>query len=209
MPNLLPPRVMIVCLLLNFITALLHRHNNALLPSSKIIKYLDDTNLFKFCSSLSMKKEKSNIGLPIAPEFSRIINVAQIPARKPVLCRLLAKEEERAGLAKRFDIHKLEYFAANVTISYQDEVSIQVAGRFEARIKVGEIAPDEIVDAEFETLILNNAASFPDENESMATDRDPERLKLADAVDYDDEVAPDGSIDVGEIAAQYLALELF
>jgi hypothetical protein len=32
--------------------------------------------------------------------------------------------------------------------------------------------------------------------------------RLEDADDYDDEVAPNGDLDIGEIAAQYLSLEL-
>ena len=33
-------------------------------------------------------------------------------------------------------------------------------------------------------------------------------LSLADEVDYDDEVPSSGDIDVGEIVAQYLSMEL-
>ena len=45
-------------------------------------------------------------------------------------------------------------------------------------------------------MLLNNA-----ENE--------EKLSIDDETDYDDEVKSDGSIDIGEISSQYLALELF
>jgi hypothetical protein len=41
----------------------------------------------------------------------------QIPERRPVLCKLLAKDNERTALALRFDIPEITYFAANVTIS--------------------------------------------------------------------------------------------
>jgi hypothetical protein len=34
-------------------------------------------------------------------------------------------------------------------------------------------------------------------------------LNLDDEMDYDDEVDTNGNIDIGEIAAQYLALELY
>lgn len=34
-------------------------------------------------------------------------------------------------------------------------------------------------------------------------------LNLDDEMDYDDEVDGNGNIDIGEIAAQYLALELY
>jgi len=74
---------------------------------------------------------------PPLPEFSRLVNIGQIPPNRPVLCKILAKEKERNGLEKRFDIFKLEYFAANVTISRQNFESILVEGRFEAHIKSG------------------------------------------------------------------------
>ena len=44
----------------------------------------------------------------------------KVPVRRPVLCKLLAKENERAGLAARFDIPELIYFAANVTVTRRD-----------------------------------------------------------------------------------------
>ena len=95
-----------------------------------------------FSTKLFAKKKKS---APVGPEFSRVLNVAQVrwqkkiktvngygwvslifsigqmkscqvPERRPVLCKLLAKEKEREGLAERFDIPELLYFAANVTV---------------------------------------------------------------------------------------------
>ena len=33
--------------------------------------------------------------------------------------------------------------------------------------------------------------------------------KFEEAMDYDDEIGTDGDIDIGEIASQYLSLELF
>ena len=73
----------------------------------------------------------------IIPEFSRIINIQQIPKLKPVLCRLLANNEERQKLSMRLDIPVLLYFASNVTLSRKDERSILVNGQFEAHLKSG------------------------------------------------------------------------
>lgn len=73
----------------------------------------------------------------IIPEFSRIINIQQIPKLKPVLCRLLANNEEKLNLSKRLDIPILIYFASNVTLSRKDDRSILVIGQFEAHLKSG------------------------------------------------------------------------
>jgi hypothetical protein len=73
----------------------------------------------------------------IIPEFSRIINIQQIPKLKPVLCRLLANNEEKLKLSIRLDIPILIYFASNVTLSRRDDRSILVNGQFEAHLKSG------------------------------------------------------------------------
>ena len=83
--------------------------------------------------------------LPIKPEFSRIINVNQIPQRKPIVCKLLARDIERKGLEKRFDIPQLLLFNANVTISRKDSVSILVEGVIEAHLKEGELLDTNII----------------------------------------------------------------
>jgi len=89
-------------------------------------------------------------------EFSRVINIEQIPERRPVLCKLLAKENERSALAIRFDIPKIEYFGANVTISRQSSSSILVEGKFDARVRFGELLDIESIVGEFDTVLLNN-----------------------------------------------------
>ena len=53
-----------------------------------------------------------------------------------VLCKLLAKEQERVLVAERFDIPELLYFASNVTLSRSDAVTILVEGTIEAHIRV-------------------------------------------------------------------------
>jgi hypothetical protein len=132
---------------------------------------LREHNAFRFCAlyaKTSKKENKPIIGL----EFSRVINVAQIPQSKPVLCRLLAKEAERVGLCARFDIPSLPYFAANVTLSVREH-SVFVVGSIEAHIKSGELMEVEVIRADFDTLLLNNERS---------------EFNIEDEVDFDDEV---------------------
>ncbi len=100
------------------------------------------------------------------------------------------------GLAARFDIPELIYFAANVTVSRRDPGSIIVTGDIEAHIKGGELMEPEVLEGDFETLLLDNTGSLSG-------------VSFDEAMDYDDEVDKEGNIDLGEIAAQYLSLELF
>ena len=132
--------------------------------------------------------------IPIPNEFSRLVNVNQVPNRRPVLCRIIAKEKERQGLAKRFDITEITYFGANITLTRKDPTSIVVDGVFEAHLKVAELVEAEVIKEEFETLLLDNS--------------DGGDVSFDDNMDYDDEVGSDGSIDIGEIAAQYFSLEM-
>lgn len=142
-----------------------------------------------------MSARKSNIDA-VGPEFSRVINVAQISPLKPISCRLLARPEERAGLSLRFDVPELAYFASNVTLARSEEYSIRITGQFEGRVNYGKLSSVDSITGEFETLLLNNAEGSGS------------GMRLDDAEDYDDEVGAGGNIDIGEISAQYFSLEL-
>lgn len=148
---------------------------------------------------LFAKKKKKSV-VPIMPEFSRIINVNQVPERRQVLCKLLAKDHERKGLAERFNIPEISYFSANVTLSRRESVSIFVAGALEAHIGIqaGEFSDTQVLTGDFETILLNNYNAGSDM-----------QINLDDATDFDDEVGPNGDIDIGEIASQYFALEMY
>lgn len=157
----------------------------------------------RMSSMILMAAKKKNAPPPLTPEFSRCLNVGQV-SRRPVLCKLLAKEGERAALAERFDVPEISYFAANVTLTRQDELTIVVEGSIEAIITAGkasaalselQLAPEKIV-GDFTTLLLDNSST-----------KTP--VDFDSATDYDDEINEDGVIDIGEIAAQYLSLELF
>lgn len=131
----------------------------------------------------------------VVPEFSRIVNVAQVSLNREVSCRLLAKEAERIRLAQRFGIADLSYFAANVTIYRESQTAVLVSGSLEARVPLPVSHEPQALNAQFDTKLLFAGLG-------------PEALRIEDAVDYDDEVKSNGDIDVGEIAAQYLSLEL-
>lgn len=131
-------------------------------------------------------------------EFSRIVNSGQISSKRNVLCKLAANEEERLNLAKRFDIANILHFHANITLSRQDIQSIVITGTLSAEIYNGDLFPTDIITSEFETIMLDNT-NVPIE----------QRILIEDAQDYDDEVGINGEIDIGEIASQYLSMEIY
>jgi hypothetical protein len=99
-------------------------------------------------SSLLWAEKKKSLAPP--NEFSRVIQAGQVTERRPVLCKIVAKEPERKGLAVRFDIYEIVHLAANITVTRQDAVSLLVEGTFEAQIKDGA-----------ELVILKSAVFIP------------------------------------------------
>ena len=145
---------------------------------------------------MNAKKKKKRKPIPLVPEFSRVLNTGQIPRDRPIMCRLLARDKEREGLAERFDMPEITYFSANVTAKRADRSSILVQGNLEAHIKAGKLLRTDSIVTTFETMLLDNTGV------GIA-------LSLEDATEYDDQVDENGDIDIGEIASQYLSLELF
>lgn len=167
---------------------------------------LEDDDLESLVDNLPSKRMRSSFpkkikkpkAVPVRAEFSRILNVASVPEKRAVLCKLLAKPQERAGLATRFDLPELSYFAANVTVRRQDPYTILVAGSIEAHITASALLPPQEIFADFDTLVLDNITSGKASG-----------LTFEDATDYDEEIADNGDIDIGEIASQYFSLELY
>ncbi len=108
---------------------------------------------------------------------------------------MLAKPAEREGLARRLRIDAISYFAANVTMYRDSFTSVTVSGTLEAHMPLPLRAEPDVIRADFDTKLVwgGGGAGAP---------------RIDDAADYDDEVAPGGDVDIGEIAAQYLSLEL-
>ena len=59
----------------------------------------------------------------------------------------------------------------------------------------------EVIQANFNTILLNQF-------DQPVTDKSI-RLRLEDETIYDDEVSDNGNIDIGEISAQYLGMEIY
>lgn len=115
--------------------------------------------------------------------------------KRPVLCKLVAKENERKALCNRFDLPNLAYFAANVTVSKTGIATVLVEGTLEALITSPIMEEGQRIITAFETVLLNNIGAS-------------EKLSFDDNTDYDDEINANGDVDVGEIASQYLGMEL-
>lgn len=127
------------------------------------------------------------------PEFSRPISIEGITPDKVRKESVEATEEECAALAQRFDLRGLSGLKASLTIRRVagGEV-IRVAGTLEAEVVQACVVslrdvPGE-VKGEFETFFTEEVVDELDEDAP--------------------EMVSNGHIDLGEVVAQYLALEL-
>lgn len=135
------------------------------------------------------------------PEFSRPIDLRAIPRH---VVELSASEEERAALARRFDIVSIGSLAATATI---DELAsgVEVAGRIEAAL----VQACAISGEDFPVRVASDyRLRFVPEAEYEAALADAgEEIELSS--DDLDTIAYSGStIDLGEAIAQTLALEI-
>lgn len=132
----------------------------------------------------------------MTPEFSRIVRAHEVGGHAKQRA-IEADAAERAALAARFGLLSLDTLTATLTL-HRQATGIHVAGQIEARgdqrcVATGEPVPFLIT--ETVALLLTEAGVEGDEIELTAPDLDREPL--------------DGdAIDLGEIAAQALALAL-
>lgn len=138
-----------------------------------------------------------NSDQPAKPEFSRPFDVRQLD-RKTV--RLVADESERAALARRFDLVRIDRLEAEVLLEREGQ-ALNAGGRLDA-----DIVQSCAISAEDLPVAIREPLAFRFVPET-ADHRPDEEIEL-DAEDLD-EIAFDGtSIDLGEAVAQSLALAI-
>jgi len=136
------------------------------------------------------------------PEFSRPLNVESLKIGKSEQT-LEATPDECAQLAQRFDLLTLDHLSANVQLNRKgagDSIRVFVSGRLNAGITQSCVITLDPVSSEIEA---DFNAAFDSEAEDIKSDCDFD-------ISNDDIAEPiiDGSIDLGELVAQYLAVEI-
>lgn len=135
----------------------------------------------------------------VTPEMSRIVSLESLTNRvDPYVIKATAAECD--ALAKRFNIVSIDFFEAHITVKWRGEKSINydVTGVINAKLTQNCIVtlqgiPEEIDDT-FDFRVVH-----------------PKQMKeLTEELDEfeDIEFSEDDDIDIGEIAAQYLALSM-
>ena len=135
----------------------------------------------------------------MTPEFSRMIDAETI-SESPRQVEIGADETERRRLAGRFRLQAIDRLSASIRLARRAGV-IHAEGRVEADVAqscvvTGEPLPAH-VDAPFSVRFLPDAYAAADEEEVELSSDDCDTLPLEG-----------GKIDLGELAAETLALAL-
>ncbi len=145
----------------------------------------------------------------LKPEFSRIVKVHELTAKKTTH-DIDATAAERAALADRFDLVSIEKLIAKLTLSVAGNGEVTVRGPLHAEITqrcVVSLEPvPETVDDEIEVLYSPHVS----EDNLPSTADDLEGLSEEELMALLDQPEPltDGEIDLGEVAAQFLAISM-
>jgi uncharacterized metal-binding protein YceD (DUF177 family) len=138
------------------------------------------------------------------PEFSRLIAIEGIIPDKARVENIAASPEECAALAKRFDLQSLSGLKTRLTVLRVSEGNIiRVEGDIEAEVVQTCVVslqgvPSEI-NAHFDTYFTEDGKEGFDHEQLFNIDVEDELPDL---------VMSGGMLDLGELTAQYLALEL-
>lgn len=135
------------------------------------------------------------------PEFSREIEAADIES-KPRIERIDATPEECAALAKRFNLLKINLLRAQLNMKREQGGDVlKVAGTLEADIVQSCVITLEPVPAH---ITAPFEAYFTEKKLPSRNDPDYE---IGEA-DYEPDEIVNGKIDIGELVAQHLSLEM-
>jgi uncharacterized metal-binding protein YceD (DUF177 family) len=134
------------------------------------------------------------------PEFSRLINVARIPPNGSEE-NLEAKPQERTALAKRFDLVELRALKGQLTLQPGSHQNIFVTGKIEADVVQRCVVTLEPIAAHLELDVKTTFVSAQQHPEGAGSPY-PEDLE------EECEIFSGSKIDLGEMAAQYLGINL-
>jgi uncharacterized metal-binding protein YceD (DUF177 family) len=139
--------------------------------------------------------------MTFAPEFSRLISVEGIVLDKPRQEEMEATPEECAALAQRLDLRALSGLKAKLSVLRLSEGElIRIEGDIKAEVVQTCVVSLQDVHAEiraqFEVFLDEEGKEIEGDDEGIALDKDHP------------DVMEGGMLDLGELVAQHLSLEL-
>ena len=141
---------------------------------------------------------------PPAPEFSRPIDVEALGAPAATHFDIRANPEERANLARRFGLAQLGSLVATVSLARNVTGDISLSGRFKAEVVQACVVTLEPVPATIEARF----ARFYSPSAPSGVETLDEVFLDPEADDEPPEPLDGGFVDVGEVVAEALGLEI-
>ncbi|MCB1557095.1 MAG: DUF177 domain-containing protein [Alphaproteobacteria bacterium] len=157
-----------------------------------------------------MKDKKTPL---LQTEWFRPVDVARVTEEAPLKVAMTATQAECRDLARRFSVEKIQDVSADMSLIRESGALIRVTGFVEALV----IQECVVTREPIENRIVESFESwYADEETAVSLSRARhERLsRIPDAeipiLEEKDDPEPvvDGKIDLGELAAQYLALAI-
>ena len=160
-----------------------------------VLKKLKDGIQYRKSSSKGRSMKEA------APEFSYIVDANRIPASGQTV-DLKADEKERAALARRFGLEKIEELFAHLVFKRVNQKRIRLDAVLKARV-------EQQCGITLKTFVQPVEESFSvvfltEEGDSLRTNE----IDLDMTEDDDVEILRDDKIDAGELVSEYLSLAL-
>ena len=135
-------------------------------------------------------------------EFSRPLALEQVLPHKPRQEDIAATADECAALAARFDLKSLSVLQSRMTLTRTaDSKLVRVAGALHAELVQTCVVSLQdvpaVIDASFETYFTEDGEEF-DEDAGLDIELEEDEFPVGGG----------GVVDLGELAAQYLSLEI-
>ena len=143
------------------------------------------------------------------PEFSRIVKTDELVKGKEKVT-VEATENERAELAKRFELISIDSLRAELEVKTASNGEVTVRGPMAARIVQSCVATLEPVPEQIEDTIEVLFSPHVSEEDMPSNPDDLEDLSEAELMALLEQPEPlvDGKIDLGEVVAQFLAVAM-
>jgi len=141
--------------------------------------------------------------LDVTPEFSRVVRVAEL-GDEPLRLELTASEEERADLAKRFDLEGLDSLVADVSLTLLPNKDVRLDATFNAQLQQTCV----VTSAPMKSKVSHKFTTTysPDADEDLASDEE-EFETLNTQIELPEPLIEE-KIDIGEAVAEQFALEI-
>lgn len=149
------------------------------------------------------EQNKADAPMTPLPEFSRLLAIEGMIPDRPRLESIEASEAECEALARRFDLRALQGLKSKMSIIRVSEGHIiRIKGELEARVVQTCVVSLQDVPAEIRTQF---EACFTEDGKGVE-EQDGEEI-FEEGQDLPD-VMSNGQLDLGELVAQHLSLEL-